>query len=263
MVIGMDQRKTPLYDKLVKHSAGKPVSFHVPGHKNGRIFTEHGKEFYNDILKLDLTEISGLDDLHHPTGVIAEAQNLAADLYKTRSSHFLIGGTTVGNLAMLMSCFTEGDIVFVQRNSHQSIFHGIELARLMPIYLEPEVDEVTGLALGISFDTLKNAIQEYPNAKGIVVTNPTYEGYGQNLQPHVELAHRANMLFLVDEAHGPHLVFEGDCWPRSAIQAGADVIVQSTHKMLPSMTMTSMLHINNPKVDEQRLLLYLKNAAIE
>lgn len=254
----MDQRKTPLYDKLVVHSAKKTVSFHVPGHKNGTVFPEHGKEYYHDMLKLDLTELTGMDDLHHPTGVIAEAQKLAANLYNTSSSHFLVGGTTVGNLAMLMSCFTDRDTIFVQRNSHQSIFHGIELARLNVVYLEPEVDDTTGLTLGISINTLKEAIRQFPHAKGLVVTNPTYEGYGQDLVSHVMEAHKADMLVLVDEAHGAHLVFDDERWPQSSLRAGADMVVQSTHKMLPSMTMTSMLHINSTKIDKERVALYLK-----
>ncbi|MDQ0258006.1 arginine/lysine/ornithine decarboxylase [Evansella vedderi] len=254
----MDQRETPLFNKLQEHARKGTTSFHVPGHKNGTAFHINGENIYKSILKMDVTEITGMDDLHNPAGVIQKAQQLAAELYKTQSSHFLIGGTTVGNLAMIMSAFDKEDIILVQRNSHQSIFHAIELSGVKPIYIEPEVDTSTGFSLGVSHQSVQEAIERYPNAKGLVLTNPSYEGYGQGLREHVRIAHLADMLVLVDEAHGAHLLFQDERWPKSAIYAGADVVVQSTHKMLPSMTMTSILHVNSSRVDKTKLLRYLK-----
>ncbi|MDG5789959.1 aminotransferase class I/II-fold pyridoxal phosphate-dependent enzyme [Evansella sp. AB-P1] len=254
----MDQSKTPIYSALVKHRNKENISFHVPGHKNGSVFFETAKELYKNILEIDVTEISGMDDLHYPTGIIKDAQQLTAHLYGSKSSYFLVGGSTVGNLAMIMSMVGTGDQILIQRNSHQSVFHAVELSGAMAIYLEPEIDIETGLSLGVSISVLKEAISRYPNAKAIVLTNPTYEGYGQSLYKHVKIAHEANIYIFVDEAHGAHLLVEDNRWPMSAMKAGADIVVHSAHKMLPAMTMSSFLHINSERIDENKVRQYLK-----
>ncbi|SDZ66621.1 Arginine/lysine/ornithine decarboxylase [Evansella caseinilytica] len=254
----MDQNNTPLFDRLVKHVDEKNVSFHVPGHKNGAYFFTKGHEHFRHILQLDVTEITGMDDLHSPVSVIQEAQLLTADLYRVKASCFLIGGSTVGNLAMIMSSVRRGDKLLLQRNCHQSVFHAAELSGAKTVYIEPEVDGATQLPLGVSLASLEEAISRHGDAKAIVLTSPTYEGYSQPLHEHVSAAHQAGMLALVDEAHGAHLLFDDSRWPVSAIRAGADVVVQSAHKMLPAMTMASYLHINSDKVDEDRLRHYLK-----
>ncbi|UCZ53288.1 aminotransferase class I/II-fold pyridoxal phosphate-dependent enzyme [Bacillus shivajii] len=256
--INMDQSKTPLFDHLMKHAKAHAHSFHVPGHKNGKLFHENGQNLFRSILQIDVTEISGMDDLHHPSGIIFEAQQLTAALYGVDESFFLVGGTTVGNLAMILSTVKSGEYVLVQRNSHQSIFHGIELSGAKPVFLEPDIDANTELPLGVSVETVKKAVKQYPNARALLLTNPTYEGYGQLLKEHITIAHEQNIPVLVDEAHGAHLVFEGEHWPESAIRAGADVVVQSTHKMLPAMTMTSFLHKQNDRVDLDQIKYYLK-----
>ncbi|MBU9713711.1 aminotransferase class I/II-fold pyridoxal phosphate-dependent enzyme [Evansella tamaricis] len=254
----MDQNRTPLFDKLMEHKNKISTSFHVPGHKNGRVFSNKGKELFQHILELDVTEISGMDDLHHPQGVIKEAQEMTAETYGVKSSRFLVGGSTVGNIAMIMSTVKTGDSILVQRNSHQSIFHGIELSGARAVYLYPEVDKESGLSLGLSEEVVAKAINQYPEAKALVLTNPTYEGYGQALDTHISRAHNANMLVLVDEAHGAHFVMEDCRWPKSAIRSGADIVVQSAHKMLPAMTMTAFLHCNSLRVNEEKLDVYLR-----
>jgi len=256
----MDQRNTPLFTKLYKHQQTSPHSFHVPGHKNGQVFLDEARSTFQQILTIDQTEISGLDDLHDATGVIAEAQQLAAHLYGVYSTDFLVGGSTVGNMVMMMAVADRGDRVLVQRNSHQSVFHGLELAGLQPVFLEPEWDEETGLALGVMLDTLKQAVAKYPDAKALLLTHPTYEGYGQDLRDHVSVAHKAGMIVCVDEAHGPHLIFDdgNGMWPQSALRAGADLVVQSAHKLLPAMTMASFLHTNSKNINRDRLKNYLR-----
>lgn len=251
----MDQRETPLFTKLYQHHQTSPHSFHVPGHKNGRIFLNEARSIFQNILTIDQTEISGLDDLHDATGVIAEAQQLAADLYGVYATDFLVGGSTVGNMVMMMTVADRGEQVMVQRNSHQSVFHGLELAGLRPVFLEPEWDEKTGLALGVTRETLELAVAKYPKAKALFLTQPSYEGYGQDLQDHVRVAHEAGIVVCVDEAHGAHLIYDDGkgIWPQSALQAGADLVVQSAHKMLPAMTMASFLHTNSDKVDRNKL----------
>ncbi|WP_183041213.1 aminotransferase class I/II-fold pyridoxal phosphate-dependent enzyme [Salipaludibacillus neizhouensis] len=254
----MDQQLTPLFDQLNKHKDSRPQSFHVPGHKNGRVFLEKARPAYEQILAFDQTEIQGLDDLHDATGVIAEAQQLAAELYGSKTTHFLVGGSTVGNLAMMLCVAEPGDQVMVQRNSHQSIFHGMELAGLKPVFLEPERDEATGIALGVSMTTIKLAMSKYSGAKAVFLTNPSYEGYGQDLTLHVQAAHEANMIVCVDEAHGAHLIIDHPSWPVSSLKARADLVVQSAHKTLPAMTMTSFLHNNSERINSDKIRLYLR-----
>ncbi|WP_416148096.1 aminotransferase class I/II-fold pyridoxal phosphate-dependent enzyme [Salipaludibacillus sp. HK11] len=258
--VGMNQTKTPLFTRLYQHQQSSPYSFHVPGHKNGQVFLEAAKATFERILTIDQTEISGLDDLHGATGIIAEAQHLAADLYQVEATHFLVGGSTVGNIAMMMTVAERGETVLVQRNSHQSVFHGLELAGLRPVFLEPEWDDHLGLALGVARETLEYGVINYPEAKAVFLTHPSYEGYGQDLARHVELVHQAGMMVCVDEAHGAHLIHDdGDAvWPRSSLKAGADIVVQSAHKVLPAMTMASYIHINSQKVDKVKLRNYLR-----
>lgn len=255
----MNQKDTPLFNQLKKHAEQSPQSFHVPGHKNGRVFYEKAKTMFQDILHIDQTEIEGLDDLHEADGVIAEAEQLAAELYGVRKTNFLVGGSTAGNLAMMMTAAERGETVLVQRSSHQSVFHGIELAGVKPVFLEPEGDEETGTVLGVSLRTLKEGIAAFPEAKAVFLTSPTYEGYGQPLSEHVQAAHKAGLMVCVDEAHGAHLIYEkGASWPQSAIKAGADMVVHSAHKSLPAMTMSSFIHVNSSRVNEERLRYCLR-----
>ncbi|WP_078593277.1 aminotransferase class I/II-fold pyridoxal phosphate-dependent enzyme [Evansella clarkii] len=255
----MNQKHTPLFNQLVTHIKRDPVSFHVPGHKNGTVFPGKASQWYNEILKLDQTEISGLDDLHQAEGVIKEARQLTADLYNVKHSFFLVGGSTAGNLAMTMSQLQEGDTVLLQRNCHQSVFHAVELSGARPVYLQPETDENTGLSLGINKETLRKAIKKYPEAKAVFLTTPTYEGYVQPLNDHIRMAHEAGMIVMADEAHGAHLLFNHEGWPQSALASGADLVVQSAHKMLPAMTMTAFLHVrDDTRIDVNRLRYYLK-----
>lgn len=252
--------ETPLFTKLYKHQQASPHSFHVPGHKNGRVFLNEARSTFEHILSIDQTEISGLDDLHDARGVIAEAQQLAAELYGVYATDFLVGGSTVGNMVMMMAVADRGERVLVQRNSHQSVFHGLELAGLRPVFLEPECDEETGLALGVTLETLEHAVTKYPEVKALFLTHPSYEGYGQDLRDHVRVAHEAGIVVCVDEAHGAHLIHDdgNGIWPQSALRAGADMAVQSAHKMLPAMTMGSFLHTNSDNINRNKLKGYLR-----
>ena len=253
----MDQSKTPLYSQLVKHSNGSPLSFHVPGHKNGAFFPDEGQAFFNQILKLDATEITGLDDLHSPEGVIFEAEELLRDLYKTDKSFFLINGSTVGNLAMIMAAINEDDVVLVQRNSHKSIMNAIRLAKAKPVFISPEYNGDYGVAVGLSIDGVKSAISQYPNAKALILTYPNYYGLTYDLKGLIDLAHENNIPVLVDEAHGVHFI-AGDNFPSSAVELGADIVVQSAHKTLPAMTMGAFLHYQTNRVSLSKLKFYLQ-----
>lgn len=244
-------KHAPLFEALRKHTKNNKWSFHVPGHKNGNIFEKTAKPFFQSVLPFDATELTGLDDLHHPEGAIEEAQKLLASFYNVNKSYFLIGGSTSGNLAMILSSFIQDDIVLVQRNCHKSVLNGLELAGVRPVFLSPEMDEEGGYPLGVSLNTVKEAIKSYPELKGIILTNPTYYGLQQGIEDIAEIIHAHNGIVLVDEAHGAHFGLKN--MPQSAIHRGADIVVQSAHKTLPALTMGAFLHVNSERINEYRL----------
>jgi arginine decarboxylase len=246
------QKRAPLYETLVRHAKRHPHPFHVPGHKMGKSFDRWGREHYHPLLSLDVTEITGTDDLHQPEGVIAEAQALAAEAFGAEETRFLIGGSTVGNIALIMTVCRPGEKILVQRNCHKSVFHGIMLARATPVYIVPAIDLSTGVAAGLRREDVERALQAHPDAKAVFLTNPTYYGMGIDLKKMAAAVHRYDVPLLVDEAHGAHYGFH-PAWPASAMQSGADAAVQSTHKMASALTMSSMLHIQGNRIDRERL----------
>lgn len=254
----MDQKKAPLYSKLLAHAQKEDFSLHVPGHKNGEILPLDATNWFRPLMNLDATELSGLDDLHDPEGVIKEAQDLAALFYKSERTYFLVGGSTVGNLAMILATCEEGDTVLVQRNSHKSIINGLELANVQPIFISPAYDKENGLAIGLEKNTVKKAIEQYPEAKVLILTYPSYYGIANDIKSIIEMAKKQGLVVLVDEAHGAHLVL-GSPFPASTLDLGADIVVHSAHKTLPAMTMASYLHVGkNTAVSIQKLQKYLQ-----
>ncbi|MDR0271233.1 aminotransferase class I/II-fold pyridoxal phosphate-dependent enzyme [Paenibacillus sp.] len=251
----MDREKrqkehAPLYEALYQYKNSRQASFHVPGHKKGRAYaTSGGAGFLEQIMEADVTEIAGTDDLHHPEGVIRDAQLLAADCFGAEESFFLVGGSTSGNLAMILSvCTYPGDILLVQRNVHKSVLNGLMLAGAKAVFLQPQLDESSGLATAPAAETVTAALAAYPEAKGVLVTMPNYYGMGTDLAPIAEACHRHAVPLLVDEAHGAHYGQHPEL-PISALASGADVVVQSTHKMLAALTMGAMLHVQGPRVN--------------
>lgn len=253
----MNQQKTPLFDALLQHHKQRSISFHVPGHKNGTVVSHEANDYYGSLLPLDLTEITGLDDLHSPEGVIKEAEELLANTYEAKHSFFLINGSTSGNLAMILASFREGDTVFIQRNCHKSVLNGLKLAKLNPVFIEPDFNEEWQVATGVSIPNLIQAYQAYPEGKGVILTYPNYYGFTFDIKAIVDFCHSRDMLVLVDEAHGAHFV-AGDPFPPSSLVLGADVVVQSAHKTLPAMTMSAFLHINSDRVKVERIKNYLQ-----
>ncbi|MBM7588163.1 arginine/lysine/ornithine decarboxylase [Bacillus pakistanensis] len=248
----MNQKRMPIIEALENYKKKKPLSFHVPGHKNGLI----SPMGFDKLFQYDVTELTGLDDLHSPTEAIAEAQELLSDHYNSEKSYFLVNGSTVGNLAMILAICEEDDVVFVQRNCHKSILNGLMLAKVQPIFLEPEWDPISLTPIGISLQTLQQAFREFPNCKSCIFTYPTYYGMTYELKLLIEEVHNHGGLVLVDEAHGPHFTFT-EVFPKSSIDLGADITVQSAHKMLPSMTMGSYLHVNNKSISYKRIEYFL------
>ena len=247
------QFTAPISKAMEAYAGDGALAFHTPGHKQGlgahpllkRLITEAG-------LRQEVSLMEELDDLHEPAGCIKEAQELAAELWGAKESLFVINGTTGAIQAMLVGTLSPGDKVLVPRNAHRSIMGGIILAGAVPIYIQPEIDTRLGIAMGLSVVTVQKAIKEHPEAKALVAVYPTYYGFCCDLQRIGGLLHQANMLLLVDEAHGAHLRFGKDL-PKQAIELGADVAAQSTHKLLGSMTQTSMLHIGSNRVEAERI----------
>lgn len=247
------QFTAPISKAMEAYAGDGALAFHTPGHKQGlgahpllkSLITEAG-------LRQEVSLMEELDDLHEPAGCIKEAQELAAELWGARESLFVINGTTGAIQAMLVGTLSPGDRVLVPRNAHRSIMGGIILAGAVPIYIQPEIDTRLGIAMGLSVATVQQAIKAHPEAKALVAVYPTYYGFCCDLQRIGELLHEANMLLLVDEAHGAHLRFGKDL-PKQAIELGADVTAQSTHKLLGSMTQTSMLHIGSNRVEAERI----------
>ncbi|KIL52488.1 aminotransferase class I/II-fold pyridoxal phosphate-dependent enzyme [Jeotgalibacillus soli] len=249
----MDQSKRPLVQALKQFKERNPVTYHVPGHKSG-LLDETG--LLKGIGEYDVTELSLLDDLHAPEGAIKEAMNLLASHYGSQSSYFLVNGTTVGNLTMMLASCNPGDTVFIARNSHKSIIHACMLSKVHPVFLDPSVHPDSLTPEGISLEVLKEALRRYPDAKALVLTYPTYYGHTYGIQTLMEEAHGQDLIVLVDEAHGAHFTL-GVPFPESALALGADVVVQSAHKTLPAMTMGSFLHIGTDRVKQNKIEKYL------
>lgn len=252
----MNQQQRPLVDALYQFKKQQPISFHVPGHKNGLLSTL--PDAYKEALMYDMTELTTLDDLHYPEACILQAQQLLQQTYEADASFFLVNGSTVGNLAMIYATCKRGDTVLVQRNAHKSIFHALELVEATPVLLAPNVHAPTKTAGYVELSTLNEALEQYKDAKAVIITSPTYYGViAPNLQQFIARAHEANIPVLVDEAHGAHFAAHENL-PTSALQLGADVVVQSAHKTLNAMTMASFLHVRSDIVSKERLAKFLR-----
>lgn len=244
-------KQLPVFKVLSQHLQQKPISFHVPGHKNGLLLSDFLPNM-EQVLQYDLTELSGLDDLHSPEEAIAQAQQLLTSCYRTKKSYFLVNGSTAGNLAMVLSTVKAGDRVFVQRNCHKSIFNALQLAGAQPIFLRPEIDHELATTVGVSLEVFKQAIADYPDTKVAIFTYPNYYGQTFNIKEMIDFAHQHDLVVLVDEAHGAHFII-GEPFPASSLLYGADMVVHSAHKTLPAMTMASFLHINSERVSIRKV----------
>lgn len=247
-----DHTEAPLYEALCLYEASKRTSMHVPGHKDGRVFDREGFSRFSKILSIDATESVGIDDLHHPTDFIADAQRLAAEAFGADHTFFLVGGSTIGNIGVALTLCAPGEKILVQRNMHKSVFHGLMLAGAQPIFIAPAIESTTKAAKVSDISFIEKALKENPDVKGVWITNPNYYGMSQDITRLADTCHKAGVPLIVDEAHGAHFG-QTDEVPPSALSKGADVVVQSTHKMLTAMTMASMLHVKGDRVSRERL----------
>lgn len=240
--------KTPLLDALINLMNEDHVSFHFPGHKNKNTLIEWRKL----IPYIDTTETDGMDNLLEPRGIIKESQELAAKVFGAKATLYAVNGSTGSNYIAMATVTKPGDKVLVQRNCHKSIYNGMILNRLNPIYLYPNYNDEYHILTGLYPEDIERAIIENPDIKAVIITSPNYYGVCSDIEEIVRIVHKYNKFLIVDEAHGAHMVFS-DKAPVSAIQAGADIVVHSTHKTLPSFTQTSMIHVGSDKVDLNKL----------
>ncbi|SCX79895.1 aminotransferase class I/II-fold pyridoxal phosphate-dependent enzyme [Alkaliphilus peptidifermentans] len=250
--------QVPIVDQLINLKKQDIVSFHVPGHKSGNIYSRFNyKNFKQVLVDIDTTEIPGTDNLHKSDGCIKEAQLRAAEVFSSEETFFLVNGSTSGIYSMIMAATKPGDKVIVGRNCHQSVINSIFLGDLQPIYIYPEVDKHQGIALGISPCSIERLIQDNPDVKAVLITYPTYQGIACSLKKISDIVHKYDKILLVDEAHGAHLGLSNRL-PDTALKCGADAVVQSTHKSLPALTQSSMLHIQGNRIDRDKLRFMLR-----
>ena len=247
-----------ILNKLEELKNDNLISFHVPGHKMGKVFEKLG---YEDILKkiytLDTTEIDGTDNLHNAKEIIKDSQDRAARVFNSDKTIYLVNGTTCGIEAAIMSVCPPKSKIIVNRDCHQSVINACILGDIEPIYLSSKVCEKTNIVMGVDVEDTKSVIDRNLDAKAIVLTYPTYYGKTFDLKSICDYAHSKNMIVIVDEAHGAHLQLSDEL-PKSAIEQGADIIVQSTHKTLPAFTQSSMMHIKGDKIDDNKIKAMLR-----
>jgi len=259
----LDQNQAPIYEALVKLRKKRIVPFDVPGHKRGRGNPELVELLGEKCVGIDVNSMKPLDNLGHPISIIRDAEELAADAFGASHAFLMIGGTTSSVQTMILSTCKAGDKIILPRNVHKSAINALVLCGAIPIYIEMSVDPKIGIALGLENDRVAKAIQDHPDAKAILINNPTYYGICSDLKGLTEMAHEAGMLVLVDEAHGAHLHFTYKL-PLSAMDAGADMAAVSMHKSGGSLTQSSILLIGeqmNPEYVRQIINLTQSTSA--
>ena len=253
----LSQTNAPIYEALRKFRRMRVVPFDVPGHKRGRGNMELTEFLGEDCMNVDVNSMKPLDNLCHPVSVIKDAEELAAEAFGAANAFFMVGGTTSAVQSMIMYACKEGDKIIMPRNVHRSAINALILTGAVPVYVNPDVNHKLGIALGMSVSQVEQAIRDNPDAKAIMVNNPTYYGICSDLKRITELAHEHGMLVLVDEAHGTHFYF-GENFPVTAMAAGADCASVSMHKSGGSLTQSSFLLLGkNINADYMRQVINL------
>ena len=246
------QEKMPFVEALEAYKEQDFVPFHTPGHKIGVEAPQRLKDWMGPALPYDLGVMYALDDLHEPEGVLKEAQDLTAELYGADHCWFSINGTTALIEAMIMGTVGPDETIIIPREAHRSVISGLVLSGAKPVYMDCQFDERWGIPLGVSVEDAIKTMDAHPEAKAILLVYPNYYGVGVDIVKIVKEAHKRGMIVLVDEAHGPHLPFSENL-PVEAIEAGADLVAQSTHKSVGSLTQTSWLLGQGDKINQRRI----------
>ena len=248
-----ERERAPLAAAMKAYAASGALAFHTPGHKQGlgaspllrELVTEQG-------LREEVSLAEELDDLHRPEGCLKEAQDRAARLWGADEALFAVNGTTGAIHAMMTATLSSGDEVIVPRNIHRSVVGGLVLTGARPVYLPPEFDDTPGIAHGVTAESVRRALAAHPKAKAVVAVYPTYYGVSSELREIAAAAHEKGVPLLVDEAHGAQLRFSDEL-PPDALSCGADLVAQSTHKLLGAMTQASILFRKGGCVPAERV----------
>ncbi len=244
--------ETPIYSALLDYANQRNHSFHTPGHKSGQLFKKIGwtdyipKSFYGTDLSVSCPEI---DSLHDPKASIRRSLDLAAKAFGAKRTYFVLGGTTMSNLVSIFSLFEPQDKAIISRNLHKSVWAGAILRQLNPAFVQTETGSIP---LNVFSESIEDALKKNGDAKGVIVTSPTYEGVSANLKKISKIARSYQVPLMVDEAWGPHFHFS-DKFPDSAMSVKADIATQSTHKILGSLSQTSMLHTNSRTLNSEKV----------
>jgi arginine decarboxylase len=260
----LSQNETPLFSGLVEHAKKNPIQFHIPGHKKGAGMDPDFRKFIGEnALSIDLINIGPLDDLHAPKGMIKRAQDLAAEAFGADRTFFSVQGTSGAIMAMIMAVCGPEDKIIVPRNVHKSVMSAIVFSGAIPVFIHPEIDEKLGISHGITPEAVERALEQHPDAKGVLVINPTYFGISADLKRIVEIAHSHHVPVLVDEAHGVHIHFHDEL-PLSAMQSSIlnvrEGLVSAKHvqSILSMLTTTSTSYLLLASLDVARKQLVTK-----
>lgn len=232
--------------KLQEYAKTNTYPFHMPGHKRRM-------QMEIDPYAIDITEIDGFDNLHHAEDILKEAQSRAAELYGSKKAYYLVNGSTCGLLAAICASVSRRGEMIVARNCHKAVYHGIYLQELTPHYLYPGITQ-DGISCAIVPEAVAHALEKYPKAQAVLITSPTYDGIVSDIAQIADIVHKSGRILIVDEAHGAHFgITDTRIFPDTAVHCGADIVIQSLHKTLPSFTQTALLHICSSRVDPARL----------
>ena len=248
-----DQNLTPLFSAIKEYDRRRPSYFRIPGHRFENGIDPLFREAVGDaIFGFDLTETPLTDDLHNASGPIKEAEDLAAELWGADYTHFLVNGSTCGNQTAVITCCGGGGKIAIPRNAHKSALMGLIIGGGNPVYIMPGLEPTWGLHGGITPAQAEKMFQENPDCKGLMVVSPTYFGITSDVKGLAEVCHRHGAILMVDEAHGAHCYFS-DKLPMGGLAAGADIVVQSIHKVTGSFGQSSMIHVKSDLVDRSQL----------
>lgn len=273
-ILNYRKEKQPgLLERLTEYAGSDAYPFHMPGHKRREI-PDGIPGGFPDPYGIDITEIDGFDNLHHAEGILKDAMDEAAAIYRADRSWYLVNGSTCGILSAVFATTENGGKILTARNCHKAVYHAICLNRLEAEYLYPEEITEFGINGGIRAEDVRKALEKDAmrcagnsgNVRGkitkiqaVLITSPTYEGVVSDIRAIADAAHEYGIPLIVDEAHGAHLEYADQChsFPKSALEYGADIVIQSLHKTLPCFTQTAILHVKGKLVDQDRISRYL------
>lgn len=241
---------------LTRHAACQPVRFHVPGHKGAAFFHSEeageGGKFLGSIADYDLTEIPGSDNLFDPSGPIREIERRYADFYGAEESFLSVNGATLGVLSSIVSQVPAGKSLLLPRASHRSAYGALRISGAKPVFLPQYVNLEFGIPAPVTKEDVSEALDRNPDIAAVFITSPDYFGTIPDLPGIAEEVHRRGLPLLVDQAHGAHLILTDPAL--SAEKAGADIIIDSTHKTLSSFTQSAVIHRNGERADRESLV---------